>query len=291
VTTNPLFYAPNPPDHAVFWQLNTWLSPFKVEFDSIKEAARALRGIQRNWAPVLTTQFRRGELIRGALPYVNDKPHDFPWLLPDAPMGAFTLTDAHTLIASAECTSPFPGGVLRFRENKVEPPSRAYLKLWEALTRARVWPQPGQLCVDAGACPGGWTWALRELGANVLAIDRAELDSSLMSGNIRFVKHDAFTLTPEQVCDMLGGVPAWVCSDVICYPQRLYEWVEKWLAFAEARPDQPINFVCTIKMQGGGTNNENFAAAMDTARRFAAIPGSTVTHLCYNKHELCWVLD
>jgi hypothetical protein len=29
---------------------------------------------------------------------------------------------------------------------------------------------------------------------------------------------------------------------------------------------------------------------IDTARKFAAIPGSSVTHLWHNKHELTWTL-
>jgi len=42
------------------------------------------------------------------------------------------------------------------------------------------------------------------------------------------------------------------------------------------------NFVCTIKFQGE-TDHE-------TARAFAAIPGSTVLHLHNNKHELTFLL-
>jgi 23S rRNA (cytidine2498-2'-O)-methyltransferase len=270
-TWGPLYFVPGLP-LSVFWQGNIWLNPVKIEFDSIKEAAEALRKIQRNWAPALFTQFRRGALITEKLPPISNKPRSFPWIVPDAPMGAWTLLDAHTLIAASECTSPFPGGVIEFEEDKFGPPSRAYLKIWEALTRLGKWPLPGETCLDAGASPGGWTWALARLGAKVTAVDRAPLESRAGDlPGVNFLKHDAFTLRPEDI-----GKVDWVFSDVICYPARLYEWVEKWLASGLCQ-----NFVCTIKMQG--------EADFETTRRFAALPGGKVVHLYHNKHELTWM--
>lgn len=267
----PLYFAEGPLRQA-FWTENIWLNPITITFESISEAANALRGIQRNWAPVLFTQYRRGMLIQEKLPPINQKPRSFPWVLPDSPMGSWTLLDAHTMIASPACTSPFPGGKFEFIENKIDPPSRAYLKLQEALVRARRWPQAGERCLDAGACPGGWTWVLTQLGAQVTAIDRSPLDERLMqSPLVTFIKHDAFTLKPEEI-----GPVDWLFSDVICYPPRLYEWIEKWLASGLAK-----NYICTIKMQGEGD--------FETPKAFAAIPGSQVVHLHYNKHELTWI--
>jgi 23S rRNA (cytidine2498-2'-O)-methyltransferase len=255
-----------------YWTRNVWLEPFELKFESISEAASQLRSVQRNWAPTLFTQFRRGELIRGKLPPIADKPRPFPWTLPDSPMGAWTLLDEHTLIGSARCSSPFPGGILEFEEDKFGPPSRAYLKLREALVRARKFPGPGERCLDAGATPGGWTWVLAGLGAKVTAVDRAPLDDRVMAmPTVEYLKHDAFTLKPEDV-----GPIDWLCSDVICYPPRLLEWIERWLESGLCR-----NFVCTIKMQG--------EPDMETTRLFAAIPGSQIVHLHYNKHELTWL--
>lgn len=267
----PLRFASGPL-RPVFWTSNVWQDPFRLEFDSISEAARALRGIQRNWAPTLFTQFRRGALIAEKLPPLPQKDRPFPWVLPETPMGAWTLLDEHTLVASAQTTSPFPAGVPRFMEDKEGPPSRAYLKLQEALTLARRWPQPGDRCLDAGACPGGWTWVLATLGAQVTAVDRSPLEDRIMTRpEVNFIKHDAFTLKPQDY-----GPMDWVFSDVICYPPRLYEWIEAWLQSGLCQ-----NFICTIKMQGEGD--------YDTPQRFAQIPGSRVIHLYHNKHELTWI--
>ncbi len=266
------FFAVEGPLVQTFWHRNVWLEPFIVEFDSISQAARALKDIQRNWAPALYTSFRRGELVRDKLPYINTKTKTFPWLLPESPMGAYTLLDDHLMVASARCSSPFPGGILDLAEDKVNPPSRAYRKLQEALILARRWPQTGERCLDAGACPGGWTWVLDQLGASVLAVDRSPLDERLMDKpNIEFLAHDAFTLKPADI-----GPFDWIFSDVICYPSRLLEWVRGWLDSGLCK-----NFICTIKMQGDWDR--------ETTRAFASIPGSFVVHLNNNKHELCWI--
>ena len=273
-----------------FWHRTRLENPFIAEFSSIKEAADILRGIQRNWALYPFAAFRRSALISEKLPKMSIKPRDFPFHVPDSPMGLWTLLDNNHLFASAETSSPFPLGEIRFVEDHENPPSRAYLKMFEALAwvshLARsltgsamldtppesLFPGPGSRCVDAGACPGGWTWALRQLGAQVTAIDRSELDPRLMADpGVRFIKHDAFTLKPEDF-----GPQDWVCSDVICYPPRLYEWILKWLESGLCG-----NFICTIKMQG--------PADHETTRAFAAIPGSTVVHLTANKNELTWI--
>lgn len=267
-----LRYLPGP-ERRAYWTRNVWLEPLRIEFGSIGEAASALRSIQRNWVPCLHSHFRRGALIASKLPPISEKPKAFPYLVPEAPLGAFTLLDEGTMIASPSCSSPFPGGIPRMLEDKEGPPSRAYLKLQEALLRARTFPRPGERCIDAGASPGGWTWVAAGLGAEVVAIDRADLDPRVAAmPGVQALRHDAFTLKPQEL-----GKADWVFSDVICYPPRLLSWVEEWLASGLCG-----NFVCTIKMQG--------EPDMETVRRFASIPGSSVVHLYNNKHELTWIL-
>jgi len=261
------------PPRRPYWTRNVWLRPLLVEFSSVGEAAKLLRGIQRNWAPLPTRLHRRTALIAEKLPPLPRRPKAFPFDPPGAPMGAFTLLDEHSLLASPDCSSPFPNGEFEFMEDREGPPSRAYRKLWEALVLAGARPGPGERCVDAGASPGGWTWALAGLGAEVIAIDRADLEPRIASlPSVRVMRHDAFTLKPEE----LGRVD-WLLSDVICYPPALLAWISKWLESGLAR-----NFVCTIKMQG-----EAFDKA--TTDRFAALPGSRVLHLWHNRHELTWI--
>ena len=81
-----------------------------------------------------------------------------------------------TILASARCSSPFVNGEVTFVEDRSGPPNRAYLKLWEALTLIGETPKPGQLCLDLGSSPGGWTWVMQGTGANVISVDKAPLD-------------------------------------------------------------------------------------------------------------------
>jgi 23S rRNA (cytidine2498-2'-O)-methyltransferase len=262
------------PERKALWTRNVWKKPFTVEFGSISEAAKSLRSLQRNWAPHPARLARRTTLIAESLPPLPRKPKTFPFDVPESPMGAFTLLDEHTMMASAECSSPWPNGEFEFVEDKEGPPSRAYRKLWEALVTAGSMPGPGQRCVDAGASPGGWTWALAGLGAEVVAIDRSPLDDAVAAmPGVSFMKHNAFTLKPADI-----GPVDWLCSDVICYPPALYDWISSWLDSGLAG-----NFICTIKMQGKDWDRA-------TTERFAAIPGSRVLHLWHNKHELTWIL-
>jgi 23S rRNA (cytidine2498-2'-O)-methyltransferase len=256
-----------------YWTRNVWRKPLLVEFSSVGEAAGILRGIQRNWAPLPARLHRRTALIAERLPPLPSKPKRFPFVPPDVPMGAFTLLDENRMLASPDCSSPFPNGEFEFEEDTEGPPSRAYRKLWEALVLAGERPMPGETCIDAGASPGGWTWALAGLGAEVLAVDRAPLESRIASlPGVRTLRHDAFTLRPEDI-----GKVDWLLSDVICYPPALFEWVSAWIESGLAR-----NFVCTIKMQGASFDKA-------TTDRFAAIPGSRVLHLWHNRHELTWI--
>lgn len=260
-----------------YWARTVMLEPFFLNFKTIGEAANNLKEIQRNWAPYQYTCFRRAQLIQEKLPYINLKDRKFPVKIPQSPIGLYTLIDENNLIASAKTTSFLPAGSLPFIEDHENPPSRAYLKIQESLTMANLLngtplPDSNSRCFEAGACPGGWTWVLINLGAQVYAVDRAELAPELMSNPlVKFQAHDAFTLRPEEI-----GPIDWLFSDVICYPERLFEWINMWLKY-----NPNLNMICTIKMQG--------SINWPLIQQFADIPGSKIVHLNYNKHELTWI--
>ncbi|MCA8952853.1 MAG: hypothetical protein KDE27_25310 [Planctomycetes bacterium] len=263
--------APNPA--ADWWAANTWCELRQQPIASIGDANRWLRSMQRNWALYSTGHHRRAALIEGKLPPLRPKPLTFPSPVPSAPLGSWTLWQPDLVLASARCSSPFRHGEVAFVEDHEGPPGRAYRKLWEALLLAGRWPAAGERCLDLGAAPGSWTWALQRLGASVLAVDKAPLEPRIAAlPGVDARRESAFGLDPASV-----GPVDWLCSDVICYPERLLALVDRWRAAALVR-----NFVCTIKFQGPGEHA--------AARAFAAIPGSRVMHLHHNKHELTWML-
>jgi 23S rRNA (cytidine2498-2'-O)-methyltransferase len=263
-----LALSPDKPVRAA-WALDTWTDPREIEAPTVKVAADALRAIQRNWAAYGAAHHRRMALIAGRLPPVKARKLTFPESAPGSHLGGWTLLAPDRMLASPTKSSPFVNGECHFVEDHIGPPSRAYLKLWEALTRFGRWPGPGEQCLELGASPGGWTWVLAKLGAEVTAVDTAPLAATVaaMSGVTERLD-SAFGLAPEPV--------DWLFSDIIAYPDRLLALVRRWIDAGAAR-----YIVCTIKFQGPTDH--------DAAEAFAAIPNGQVIHLFHNKHELTFL--
>lgn len=249
-----------------------WLNPKTITVDSINHAAREIKSHGRFWNVFSVTQHRRAMLIQEKLKSPKITALIFP-AQPDFPdSGGWTLLDANTVIASPTRWKKFPHGVTIFDEDKQAPPNRAYLKLWEALTFVNRYPKKDELCLDLGASPGGWTWALQKLGADVVAVDKAPLEAHIAGlKNVQTLQQSAFSVDLKKI-----GKIDWLCCDVICYPERLYTHLRRWLDSGLVK-----NFVCTIKLQG--------KTDLDVIRKFQLIPESLTTHLYHNRHELTWL--
>lgn len=261
------------PEQPAIWTDNVWRGVTRTPFESIGKTAKTLREHGRNWAHLPLAHHRRCTLIQDKLPFVSARPLDFGDAPPAALLGSWTLTEAGQLIFASDCTSPFSHGAVRFNEDKLTPPNRAYLKLWELLTVLETRPQPGELCLDLGSSPGGWTWVLQGLGARVLSIDKAPLERGIdQLDGVEYRSQSAFALEPTEV-----GPVDWLFCDIACYPERLLAMLHRWLEAGTCR-----NFACTIKLQG--------RAGPEVLAPFLAVEGARICHLWHNKHELTWVL-
>ena len=267
-----LVLSASPPINT-FWSINTWNNPEVLTIDSINDGVKKLKGIQRNWCLYSYQFHRRAKLIQEKLPHISAKPLQFPCHLPTSGIGSWTLLTQNKILASSKCSSVFKNGEVIFEEDRSGPPSRAYLKLYEALTRVEKFPQIGEFCIDAGGAPGGWAWVIQKLGARTLTIDRSPLDSRISSlPNIEYRKGDVFSIKPSDF-DKVD----WLFSDVICYPEKLFEWISLWIDSKKCR-----NFICTIKLQGTIPD-------YTIAKKFLGIEGSQVIHLYNNKNELTFI--
>lgn len=255
------------------WAHNIWLNPEIISFESISQAVRNLKERGKLWSAYSFDNHRRTQLIQDQLPKLKSRKLDFLSPLPEPNLGAWTLSDKNTLIASSQTSSPFPMGEVQFNEDKTTPPSRAYLKLWELFTVNQVRPTAGQKVVDFGSCPGGWTWVLQQVGCEVVSIDRAPLEPHIAKlPRVHFMKTNAFNVKPEDI-----GKIDWFFSDIICYPEKLLELVQNWQASGLCK-----NFVCTIKFQG--------KTDFETLKKFQEMENSRVQHLFHNKHEVTvWI--
>ncbi len=247
-----------------------WLEPKVVSFQSISEAVKILRQAGKYWYLHPVNHIRRSRLIEEQLRKAPDVVRAFPIDAEIPTLGAFSLLDQNTLVYSAKRLKKWPQGACFFIEDKENPPNRAYLKLWEALTLLDKYPQQGDSALDLGASPGGWTYVMQSLGATVTSVDKAALDPKI--GNlpgVTFLNQSAFALEPSS----LDNIYDWVLSDIACYPDRAYSLIQKWIASGKAK-----QMIFTIKLQG----------EIDLAmiKQFQQIPNSRIFNLFYNKHEV-----
>jgi 23S rRNA (cytidine2498-2'-O)-methyltransferase len=252
------------------WAQSVWRNVQAVEIESIGDAQRKLKAISKTWRYHGDRFNRRGTLIADGVNIARpSRPFRFPSRGERDLPPVFTLLEPGLLLYSREIHRPTYDGKVLFHEDKFVPPSRAYLKLWEALTTLGDWPRGTDRVVDLGSSPGSWTWALAELGANVLSIDRSGLSEELQKyKNIEFTQGDAFSFEPRAM--------DWVFSDVICYPEKLYEYIRGWLKSGYCQ-----KFVCSVKFAGSPDYR--------IIDQFRQLPQSRILHLSHNKNEVTWI--
>ena len=109
----------------------------------------------------------------------------------------------------------------------VEAPSRAWLKLEEALLFSGAVLRPGDTAVEVGSSPGGASWALLNRGVSVWGIDPAVMDPRVLSfcGPSRFV-HLHRSIASVQRRD-LPRVVDWLFIDVNEGPGLTLPMVER----------------------------------------------------------------
>jgi 23S rRNA (cytidine2498-2'-O)-methyltransferase len=124
-------------------------------------------------------------------------------------------------IPSEQALSLWPGGRARMRLGG-NFPSRAARKLAEAFAWLGIAPGSGELCVDLGAAPGGWSWLLLEKRARVIAVDPARMDAQLMRNpRLRHVQGNAFDYEPEEPVD-------WLFCDMAYRPLEVAQMLGRW---------------------------------------------------------------
>jgi 23S rRNA (cytidine2498-2'-O)-methyltransferase len=132
------------------------------------------------------------------------------------------------VVPARDASSLASGGRMRMHVPEAAP-SRAAMKLAEAFQWLDRAPDPGDLCVDLGAAPGGWSWVLLERRARVIAVDPAFMARSLQKKRgLTHVRADAFTYEPDEPVD-------WLFSDMAWRPLESAALLAKWARRGWAR--------------------------------------------------------
>ncbi|MDF2529489.1 MAG: SAM-dependent methyltransferase, partial [Gammaproteobacteria bacterium] len=183
----------------ICFALDVWPNVSEAEITSINDAAAKLRlSGNKLWYQHKLNFVRRGTLISDNFKKLPGFTADFPpkEALPD--IGGFTMLEQNKMLYCPKRWKSMPDGIYEFNEDKKVPPSRAYLKLWEALSLWGELPKSGDICMDVGSCPGGWTYVLQSLGAKVISVDKAPLAPHIAKlPRIEFLQQSAFALNPK----------------------------------------------------------------------------------------------
>jgi len=155
-------------------------------------------------------------------------------------LGQVCLVAPHTAavgsIGARVALSLAAGGRARMKRT-ADAPSRAAMKLDEALEWVGVSPGKGDLCVDLGSAPGGWTRRLLERGARVWSVDTGLLSPDLQKhARVKHFHQTAFAFTPEEPCD-------WLFCDMAWRPLEVAQLLAKW-----ARNRWAMQLVANIKL-------------------------------------------
>ena len=174
----------------------------------------------------------------------------------------------------------FPVGLAKVDiEEKM--PSSAYRKLMEGLECMGRRPNLDDVVVDLGASPGGWTQVMRRLGCYVISVDRSELDPVLMNDDmVEFIKGDAFVFSPP----VDENRNCWMISDIIAYPKRCTELLNKWTGEKLAS-----HMIVTMKFQGDEPDLDELDNAIETVQRHGY--ACRVKHFFNNKNEVTFMVS
>jgi 23S rRNA (cytidine2498-2'-O)-methyltransferase len=127
-------------------------------------------------------------------------------------VGAVAANEAPTLAPGGRSRTKMPAGA----------PSRAGRKLEEAFEWIGRAPEAGDVCVDLGAAPGGWTAVLLARRARVIAVDPAKLAENLRARKgVAHVMASAFEFTPTEPVD-------WLFCDMAWRPMEVAALLARW---------------------------------------------------------------
>jgi 23S rRNA (cytidine2498-2'-O)-methyltransferase len=179
--------------------------------------------------------------------------------------------------------SPVPGGRWKIILPP-EAPSRAYLKLEEALRWSGAPIRSGDGAVEIGSAPGGASYALLQRGVDVIGIDPGAMDPVVLNykGPARFY-HDARSVTVIRREELPENVQ-WLLVDMNTGPDTAIYPVER---FAIRMQDSLLGVVMTLKL-----NEWSFAQHIPNwleRIRKMGLARVRATQLPHNRREICVV--
>lgn len=146
-----------------------------------------------------------------------------------------------------------------------EAPSRAWLKLEEALLLSRAPLKAGQRALELGSAPGGAAWALLSRGLSVTGVDPAQMDE-------RVARHPKYRHLNRSIALLEAReLPAadWILSDMNVAPEQTLGHVLRLL-----ETQRPKGVFLTLKLKDERAARMLSADANDLAARGFEVVGT-----------------
>ncbi len=174
----------------------------------------------------------------------------------------------------------FPGGVIPVTLPEGAP-SRAYLKLEEAIRCFDLPLRSGDHAIEVGASPGGAVFALLERGLKVVGIDPAAMDPGVVKkggDSFMHLPFSAYDIQPEDLPEKME----WLLLDMNADPRISLKLTERIVAMIG---DQLLGVIFTLKLNRWGLAVEVPEWIEQT--RSMGMTRVRALQLSSNKQEIC----
>lgn len=174
--------------------------------------------------------------------------------------------------------SPHPGGRMPLRPPP-DAPSRAWLKIEEAIAWSALPLRAGEVAVEIGSAPGGASWSLLERGLRVIGVDPGEMDRRVLAAPaFTHLRLPLGELRREQ----LPARVDWLLMDVNLAPQVALHGVRRIVSTLR---DTLRGVVFTLKLNDWGMAAEVPALLARVAGM--GLVDVRATQLSSNRREIC----
>ncbi|MFO0551424.1 MAG: SAM-dependent methyltransferase [Polyangiaceae bacterium] len=177
--------------------------------------------------------------------------------------------------------TPYPGGLIPI-SLPGDAPSRAYLKLEEALHRFALPLRAGDLAIELGSAPGGASWALCQRGLRVLGVDPGDMDPRVLASPL--FEHRKVPAGALQRSDLPRGA-RWLLVDMNLAPRVSLRYAER---VAGPLRKSLIGAVVTLKINDDAAE-QALPQLIERVRALADFDWVRATQLPSNRSEVCVV--
>jgi 23S rRNA (cytidine2498-2'-O)-methyltransferase len=172
----------------------------------------------------------------------------------------------------------YPGGNPRLSLPE-EAPSRAYLKLREALLWSRAPFRAGDLAVEIGSAPGGASYALLEQGFRVIGIDPAIVQPVVsMAPNYQHLSKSVMFVSADELPEEVD----WLLLDMNAEPNVSMYGAER---IADMCP-QLLGVILTLKLNEWELADQ-IPEYLDRLRANLGLARVRAVQLAHNRREIC----